>query len=295
MNNKKKIYFLVGPTCSGKSKIATLLCQKYSFEIISLDSSTIYKGLNIGTDKPNSEILKKHPHHLVNIIEPNESYDVNKFYSETRRLLSEITSKGRTPILVGGTMMYFDRLLSGINSLPSKSEGERDFIQFLLESYSLSDIHQTLKIIDIDSFDRISKNDKQRIERALEVYLLTGRPMSSFFGTKASLFEHFECQIVYLLPKERNNSNHVYHLFVIQTRKRDKLIEYLKKRNIITGIHYPVPVHLQNAYKDRIKCHPNMHTTESISDKIISLPIYPELDEKSLDIVVTSIKDFFKA
>jgi len=203
MKNKKKIYFLLGPTCSGKSKIALLLSQKHSFEIISLDSSTIYKGLNIGTDKPNSEILKKHPHHLVNIIEPNESYDVNKFCLETRRLLCEITNRGRTPFLVGGTMMYFDRLLSGINLLPPKSEDERNFIQFLLQSYSLSDIYQTLKIIDIDSFNRISKNDKQRIERALEVYLLTGRSMSSFFGTKLSLFEYFECQIVYLLPKER--------------------------------------------------------------------------------------------
>lgn len=96
------------------------------------------------------------------------------------------------------------------------------------------------------------------------------------------------------LPSERKDSDHVYHLFVIQTNRRDQLIEYLRKKDIIAGIHYPVPVHLQKAYKDRIRCHSDMKTTESISNKIISLPIYPELDEKSQNIIVSTVKDFFK-
>ena len=205
MVHNKEIFFLVGPTCTGKSKIAIELLKKHPFEVVSMDASTIYKNLNIGTDKPRQEILQKYNHHMINIIEPDEIFNVNSYCKRVEDILDSIITKGKRPLIVGGTMMYFNRLLQGIDVLPERDTHERVFINYLIERYSLNSIHNCLKAIDALSFKRINSNDSQRIERALEVYLLTGRPMSSFFTDNQTLIDKYNSKIVFLLPQDREN------------------------------------------------------------------------------------------
>lgn len=205
MSCKKEIFFIVGPTCTGKSKIAIELLKKHPFEIIYMDSSAVYKNLNIGTDKPSKEILEKYNHHMVDVVEPDETFNVNFYCKSVKGIMDSIISKGKIPLIVGGTMMYFNRLLQGINFLPERNIAEREFIRYLIDRYSLSTIHSCLKVIDYDSHKRISLNDSQRIERALEVYLLTGKPMSSFFTDSKSITDKYSSKIILLLPQDRDS------------------------------------------------------------------------------------------
>ena len=235
MSNKKEILFLVGPTCTGKSKIAIALLKKYPFEVIYMDASTVYKNLNIGTDKPEKEILEKHHHHMVDIVEPDESFNVNSYCKSVEGILDLILSKGKVPLIVGGTMMYFNRLLQGIDSLPERDTMERKFINYLIVRYSLSAIHSCLKIIDYDSYKRINVNDLQRIERAIEVYLLTGKPMSHFFTKSKSITGKYNPKIVFLFPQNRDS----YHRKIEQRTSKifndgliDEVIDLKKKYQI---------------------------------------------------------------
>ena len=205
MTFRKEIFFLVGPTCTGKSKIAVELLKKYPFEIIYMDSSAVYKNLDIGTDKPSKDILEKYRHHMIDIVEPDESFNVNFYCKTVEDIVSQIISKRKIPLIVGGTMMYFNRLLQGINLLPERDTVERDFIKYLIDRFGLKIIHSCLKIIDFESYKRINFNDSQRIERALEVYLLTGKPMSSFFTDSKSIGDKYKSNIILLLPKDRDS------------------------------------------------------------------------------------------
>ncbi len=205
MTFRKEIFFLVGPTCTGKSKIAVELLKKHPFEIIYMDSSAVYKNLDIGTDKPSKDILEKYSHHMIDIVEPNEPFNVNFYYKTVEGIVDQIISKRKIPLIVGGTMMYFNRLLQGINLLPERDTVERDFIKYLIDRFGLNIIHSCLKIIDLESYKRINFNDLQRIERALEVYLLTGKPMSSFFTDSKSIGDKYKSKIIFLLPKDKDS------------------------------------------------------------------------------------------
>ena len=205
MTFRKEIFFLVGPTCTGKSKIAVELLKKYPFEIIYMDSSAVYKNLDIGTDKPSKDILEKYKHHMIDIVEPDEPFNVNFYCKTVEDIVDQIISKRKIPLIVGGTMMYFNRLLQGINLLPERDTVERDFIKYLIDRFGLNIIHSCLKIIDLKSYKRINFNDLQRIERALEVYLLTGKPMSSFFTDSKSIGDKYKSKIILLLPKDRDS------------------------------------------------------------------------------------------
>ncbi len=227
MSYKKEVFFLVGPTCTGKSKIAIELLKKHPFELISMDASTVYKNLNVGTDKPHKKILEKYHHHMIDIIEPNEPFNVNYYCKTVESIVDRIISKGKIPLFVGGTMMYFNRLLEGIDLLPERDSNEREFIKYLVDKYSLSTIYNCLKRIDFKSFCRINLNDAQRIERALEVYLLTGKPMSSFFSDKKFMNNKYDPKIIFLLPKDKEN----YHKKIeLRTSKilNDGLIDEVK-------------------------------------------------------------------
>ncbi len=204
MSYKKEIFFIVGPTCTGKSKVAVELLKKHPFEIIYMDSSAVYKNLNIGTDKPSKEILEKYNHHMVDVVEPDETFNVNFYCKTVEAIMDRVISKGKIPLIVGGTMMYFNRLLQGINFLPERDTAEREFIRYLIDRYSLSAIHDCFKILDYDSHERINLNDSQRIERALEVYLLTGKPMSSFFTDSKSISDKYSSKIIFLIPQNRD-------------------------------------------------------------------------------------------
>ncbi len=191
----------MGPTACGKTDLAIRLCEKFPFEIISVDSAMVYKCLNIGTAKPNSNILAKIPHHLINIREPNEHYSAANFCEDVARIVEEIFNKGKVPLLVGGTMLYFKALQQGLSTLPSADPAMREKILKDADSLGWLALHDKLKEIDPESAARIHPNDPQRIERALEVYYLTGKPLSKHFEEKEKLPFNY-CSIG-LFPENR--------------------------------------------------------------------------------------------
>lgn len=168
----------MGPTASGKTALAMELAKLYPIDIISVDSAMIYKGMEIGTAKPSAEILQEFPHKLIDIKDPAESYSVADFYHDARREIESSLSKDRIPLLVGGTMLYFNALRKGLSELPKADETIR---QRLLEEANVQGwpaLHQRLASIDPDAVAKIKPTDSQRIQRALEVYELTGIPLS---------------------------------------------------------------------------------------------------------------------
>ena len=201
---KGKIISLLGPTGIGKSSLAIKLKDKYPVEIISVDSMMIYRDMNIGTDKPSEKILTSIKHHLVNIRNPNESYNVGQFYSDIRIIIKCIHSNNKIPLLVGGSMMYFNSLFNGLSLLPEKSIIERNFIDNLLTKYSCNELHFCLKNIDPPSYKNIDKNDMQRIQRALEVYMQTGKPITSFFNNNLKLSNEYDLLTLKLISTDRS-------------------------------------------------------------------------------------------
>lgn len=174
---EKKAVAIMGVTASGKSGLSLEIAKKIPVEIISVDSAAIYKGMDIGTAKPTSNEIKNIPHHLLDIIYPSEIYSVANFIDDTHKLVEEIFSRGHLPLLVGGTMMYFNFLQKGIAKLPSTNEGVRSK---LLSDWNKNDegLHKRLQKIDTLASERIHPNDKKRIIRALEVFEITGKSLS---------------------------------------------------------------------------------------------------------------------
>jgi|TARA_B110000967_G_C18780578_1_gene508025 tRNA dimethylallyltransferase len=202
--SKEKIISLLGPTGIGKSSLAIKLKDKYPIEIVSVDSVMIYRDMNIGTDKPSDEILSSTKHHLINIRDPNESYNVGQFYKDIRVIIKSIHDKNKIPFLVGGSMMYFNSLFNGLSLLPEKNLIERKFIDNLLEKYSCNQLHSCLKDIDQLSYQNIDENDMQRIQRALEVYICTGKPITSFFNNKIKLSDEYNILTLKLMSEDRS-------------------------------------------------------------------------------------------
>ncbi|MCX8048088.1 MAG: tRNA (adenosine(37)-N6)-dimethylallyltransferase MiaA [Methylohalobius sp.] len=172
---------LMGPTASGKTELALQLARNLNGEIISVDSSLVYRGLDIGTAKPSIEVRAEVPHHLIDILDPVESYSAGRFVRDANSLIEEIAGCGKLPILVGGTMLYFHALLSGLAPLPAANQGVRQQIDEEAKKLGWPALHQKLAEVDPEAARRIHPNDAQRIQRALEVYFLTGRPMSVFW------------------------------------------------------------------------------------------------------------------
>lgn len=180
--NSADAVMLLGPTASGKTALALEAAKAVPCEIISIDSALVYKKMDIGTAKPTKEELEQVPHHLIDIIEPTESYSTASFVSDCERLVKEIRARKRLPIIVGGTMLYAKALREGLSELPTSTPEVRDKVANLLKEKGLPFLYEELKRVDPDSAQRLSRNDTQRISRALEVYELSGRPLTSFFG-----------------------------------------------------------------------------------------------------------------
>lgn len=170
--------FLMGPTASGKTELAIQLCEYFPCEIISVDSALIYKGMNIGAAKPSEQELLKAPHRLINLCDPSESYSAAQFRNDALREMAAITERGKIPLLVGGTMLYFKTLLEGIADLPAANPDIRKDIEQQAALHGWPFIHQQLTEVDPGSAARIHPNHSQRVERALEVYRITGVTMT---------------------------------------------------------------------------------------------------------------------
>ena len=210
----------MGPTASGKTDLAIELSKHLPCDIISVDSAMVYKNLDIGSAKPNQEILKKYPHRLINICEPSQVYSAAQFREDVILEIDKILSKNRLPLLVGGTMLYFKILQQGISDLPSADPKTREKLVKLAEQHGWEYLHDYLRKIDPKSAERIHPNDPQRMQRAIEVYELTGK----------SLSEHWSQERQDSKQKEYQNKNNYRFINIALSLDRKILHQRIEQR-----------------------------------------------------------------
>ena len=198
-----KAFAVLGPTAGGKTGLALRLAQRFPLEIISLDSALVYRGMDIGTAKPTAEELASVPHHLIDIISPLQSYSAAEFAADCLRLCGEISARGRMPLIVGGTMMYFHALVNGLNDLPQADAGVRAQLQAQKAEQGLEGLYRRLCEVDAATAARLKPGDTQRIERALEVFLLTGRPLSDHLAVQTAYRVPLRLHTLVLFPQRR--------------------------------------------------------------------------------------------
>ncbi len=184
MLKNNDVFFLMGPTASGKTALSLALAQDLPIEIISVDSTLIYTGMDIGSGKPNQFERQSVPHHLIDIRAPYQSYSAAEFRLDASRLIAEIKSRGHIPLLVGGTMLYFSALQFGLSALPAANLELRQSLILKSKGDGLASLHRRLHELDPFAAARIHPNDPQRIVRALEVIALSGKTFSSFLAHK---------------------------------------------------------------------------------------------------------------
>ena len=175
---------LMGPTAAGKTDLAVELVARFPFEIVSVDSAMIYKGMDIGTAKPGPDILARAPHRLIDFLDPAEAYSAARFRADAKREMAAITAAGRIPLLVGGTMLYFRAVAAGLSDLPSASPGLRAEIEAEAVQVGWAALHERMAAVDPELGARIHPNDAQRIQRALEIIALTGAAPSTHFRAR---------------------------------------------------------------------------------------------------------------
>jgi tRNA dimethylallyltransferase len=200
--NKPKIITLMGPTASGKTAIAMNLYERYPMDIISVDSALIYRGMDIGTAKPTKEEQQKYPHQLIDICDPSESYSAANFRQDAITEIEKILKKGRIPLLVGGTMLYFKALIEGLSPLPAANSEIRQQIEEKADRLGWQAIHEELKKVDPVSANRIHPNDPQRLNRALEVYLISGKSLTELTQDSGEALPYEIMQFA-IMPEDR--------------------------------------------------------------------------------------------
>ena len=218
LEHKPLAIFLMGPTASGKTDLAIQLRQQLPVEVISVDSALIYRGMDIGTAKPSKAELALAPHRLIDICDPAESYSAANFRTDSLREMQEISAQGKIPLLVGGTMLYYKALLEGLSPLPSADDKVRSEIEAKAALIGWGGLHQELSKIDPISAQRINPNDSQRINRALEVFYLTGKTLTELTAQKGEALPYDILQFA-IAPEQRE----VLHLRIEQ--RFHKMIE----------------------------------------------------------------------
>ncbi|MBT5002995.1 MAG: tRNA (adenosine(37)-N6)-dimethylallyltransferase MiaA [Porticoccaceae bacterium] len=198
--------FVMGPTASGKTDIAISLRGHLPVDIISVDSAQVYRQMDIGSAKPGRDALKKHPHQLIDIRDPIDAYSAGDFLKDAREKMTEISAAGRIPLLVGGTMLYFKVLLEGLAELPQANQAIRDELQERANKSGWPSLYEELKRVDPNTAGRLHPNHSQRIQRALEVYLITGSPLSELQSLSKGQGIEDEYQVIQLALVCNNRS-----------------------------------------------------------------------------------------
>jgi tRNA dimethylallyltransferase len=193
----------MGPTASGKTGVAVDLYSRLPIEIISVDSALVFRGMDVGTAKPDAETLAKAPHHLIDIIDPTSAYSAASFRADALRLMADITSRGKIPLLVGGTMLYFKALEGGLSGLPEANPEVRARLDARAAFIGWPGMHEKLARIDPETAARLKPNDAQRIQRALEVFELTGESMTALYAKQTSEALPYDILKIALVPSER--------------------------------------------------------------------------------------------
>jgi tRNA dimethylallyltransferase len=194
----------MGPTGSGKTELALSLARAFPFELVSVDSAQVYRGMDIGTAKPNLETRALIPHHLVDIRDPEASYSAGEFVRDAGTAMSDIWARGRQPLLVGGTMLYFHALISGLAQLPEADLAVRSKIDARAAAGGWAALHEELARVDPAAAARIHVNDPQRIQRALEVYQVTGLPITRLQQLRSPALSDVELLECALAPGDRS-------------------------------------------------------------------------------------------
>jgi len=195
--------FLMGPTASGKTGVVVELAQRLPVELISVDSALVYRGMDIGTAKPDAATLARAPHHLIDIINPTEAYSAAAFRHDALRLMHDITQRGKIPLLVGGTMLYFKALREGLSDLPQADPAVRAALDAEIAQHGIEHLHRQLALVDAETAARLKPADTQRIQRAMEIYRLTGQPMSMLFKQQMQHELPYRIHPIALIPSER--------------------------------------------------------------------------------------------
>lgn len=195
--------FLMGPTASGKTGVAVELVQRLPVELISVDSALVFRDMDIGTAKPDAATLAKAPHHLIDIIDPTEAYSAAAFRHDALRLMADITARGKIPLLVGGTMLYFKALREGLSDLPQSNPEVRAQLDAEIAAHGIERLHAELARVDAETAARLHPTDTQRIQRAMEVYRLTGKPMSELLKLQTQQEPPYRITSIALVPSDR--------------------------------------------------------------------------------------------
>ncbi|MFZ5502298.1 MAG: tRNA (adenosine(37)-N6)-dimethylallyltransferase MiaA [Pseudomonadota bacterium] len=193
----------MGPTASGKTGIAVELAQQLPVELISVDSALVFRDMNIGTAKPDAATLARAPHHLIDIIAPTESYSAAAFRHDALHLMADISARGKIPLLVGGTMLYFKALRQGLSALPQADAALRAELDAEIARHGIEQLHRQLAQVDAETAARLHPTDTQRVQRAMEIYRLSGQPMSVLIRRHTQEPLPYRILPIALIPSER--------------------------------------------------------------------------------------------
>jgi len=203
MSSLPPAIFLMGPTASGKTGVAVELLHHLPVELISVDSALVFRDMDIGTAKPDAATLAHAPHHLIDIINPTEAYSAAAFRRDALRLMHDITARKRLPLLVGGTMLYFKALREGLSDLPQSNPEIRAALDAEIAQHGIEHLHKQLAAVDAETAARLQPTDTQRIQRAMEIYRITGQTMSTLIGQPQSAELPYRIIPIALVPSDR--------------------------------------------------------------------------------------------
>ena len=232
---------IIAPTASGKTALALAIAQAVPCEIISLDSALVYRDMDIGTAKPTAQELASVPHHLINIISPLETYSAADFVRDCLRLVDEIRAKGKLPLIVGGTMMYYHALTQGLNALPEADAATRERLQQVKQAHGLAHLYDLLQQADPATAQRLSPSDTQRIERALEVFWLTGKPLSQHFAEQTMQPALLNLPTIALVAEQRHALHQQINQRFIQMINNGFLDEVRQLQQRYPALHPDMP------------------------------------------------------